>query len=128
MQNLLKALKYCKSKSKLQKKVVVQDNSKQIQKLENKINKLKDLYLDDLIDKETYIKDYKMYTSQLDNLKLEVVVEQERDFSKIEKILNSDYVSIYSNLSLENKRRFWLSIIDRVTILDGKVKEITFLT
>ena len=47
------------------------DNTKAINKIKNKIEKLKDLYLDDLIDKETYKKDYENLNNQLEELSKE---------------------------------------------------------
>lgn len=114
---------------KLKVKVIPtkKDNSSDIKKLKNKINKLKDLYLDDLIDKNTYEIDYKKYTQELARLEINNSSIKPRDFSQVEKILNSDYLTIYNKLTTENKKRFWLSIIDKIYILDGKIKEITFL-
>lgn len=103
------------------------DNSADIKKIKNKINKLKDLYLDDLIDKETYQSDYKKYNQELNKLENQKTTFKPRDFSKIEKILNSDYTTIYNQLTTENKKRFWLSIIDKIYISNGTIKEITFL-
>lgn len=104
------------------------DNSQKIKNIENKINKLKDLYLDDLIDKETYRKDYTELNKELNALKNTIVSEiPQKDFSAIEKILNSDYKKIYNKLTTENKRKFWLSIIDKIYVENGEIKEITFL-
>ena len=127
LKNLNNELEICKGKYKYNKEVVPKDNSIQIRKIENKINKLKDLYLDDLINKDTYTKDYKKYTEELEKLKSKVIIVEKKDFSKIEKILNSDYITTYNNLSIDNKRKFWLSIIDKIYILDGNIKEVTFL-
>lgn len=127
LENLKTEVEKYRLKYKLQKQVIVEDDSKQIQKIQNKINKLKDLYLDDLIDKETYSRDYKKYTTELDRLKHTTIIEGKKDFSKVEKILNTDYITIYNNLTPENKRMFWLSIIDKIHVLNGDIKEVTFL-
>ena len=95
-------------------------------KLEKKLLKLKDLYLDDLIDKETYSKDYKKYSSELEQLK-SVSVPKERDFSYAEQIVNSNYLEMYNKLTIENKKKFWMSFIDKIYIEKGKIKEVTFL-
>lgn len=103
------------------------ENPQKIKSIEKKLEKLKDLYIDDLIDKETYTQDYKRYMNELSKLKTEIIVQKPRDLSHIEKILNSNYVNVYNNLSLENKRRFWLSFIDKIYIEDRKIKRVTFL-
>lgn len=104
------------------------NNSTKIKNIEKKINKLKDLYIDDLIDKETYKKDYEKYKSELDTLKANNIVETpERDYTHITNIINSDYVSIYNNLTITNKKKFWLSIIDKIFVENGDIEKVTFL-
>lgn len=127
LNNILNELERYKSNSKVEEKIPIQQDEKQIKTIENKILKLKDLYLDDLIDKETYTKDYKKYCDELNSLKSVKTIVKNRDLSYAEKILNSDYVSIYNKLSVENRKKFWLSFIDRIYIENGKIKEVTFL-
>ena len=127
LENLGNELSKIKSKNKIKKEIIKKNNTKEIKKIENKIIKLKDLYLDDLIDKDTYAKDYKKYKTELDKLNNTTTIEIKKDYSKIEKIINSDYITIYNNLSLKNKRKFWLSIVDKIYVLDGSIKGVTFL-
>lgn len=127
LNNIIDELKKFKCNVKIQKEIVVEDNPIQIKKIESKINKIKDLYLDDLIDKETYKKDYEKYNLELKKLKTTKLISKPRDLSHIEKILNLDYISIYNKLSIENKKGFWISFIDKIYIENGKIKEVTFL-
>lgn len=104
------------------------NNTQKIKVIEKKIIKLKDLYIDDLIDKTEYKKDYEKYKNELINLKKsETNKEEKKDYSYLKQILNSDYKEIYSKLNTINKKKFWLSIIDKIYIENGKIKEITFL-
>ena len=104
------------------------DNSSKIKSIENKLNKLKDLYIDDLIDKETYRKDYTKLTDELNKLKnVNTELPIQKDFSKLYKLLDSNYIAIYNALTIENKKRFWLSYIDKIIVENGKIKEVTFL-
>lgn len=104
------------------------DNSNEIKKLENKLIKLKDLYLEDLIDKETYKEDYEKYSKQLTKLKsTEEIIEKEKDFSELEKMINSDISNIYNILTKEKKRQFWLSIINKIYLEGTEIKGIEFL-
>lgn len=85
----------------------------------NKIEKLKDLYLDDLIDKETYKKDYENLNNQLEELSKEntnkiVNIEPLQEFLKL------DIPIIYDTLNSLEKRRLWLSIIDYIEIGTNK--------
>lgn len=102
------------------------DNSKKIKALEAKIYKLKDLYLDDLIDKKIYEQDYKKYTTEIENLKSENITEKPKDLSEVNKIINMDIDSLYRYLSDIEKRNFWLNIIDKVEIKKGKIDKIVF--
>lgn len=104
------------------------NNTPKIKSLEKKINKLKDLYLDDLINKETYAKDYKKYTSELLSLKNTTTQEPlKKDYSHLKQILNSDYKKIYNELNKTNKKKFWFSFINKIYVENGEIKEITFL-
>lgn len=80
------------------------------------------------IDKETYIKDYEKYHKEITILKNpSSKKEEKKDLTSIEKILKSNTIIIYNKLSIENKRKFWLSFIDKIYIENGKIKEVTFL-
>ncbi len=101
--------------------------SSKIKEIENKIYKLKDLYLDDLIDKKTYKNDYENLTDKLNKLKAEIEISEKRDTSKLEKMINLNIEKIYFSLSDEEKRTFWLNIIDKIYIEDGEIKEVIFI-
>lgn len=103
------------------------DNSKEIKEIENKIYKLKDLYLDDLIDKDTYKKDYENLSDKLTKLKNIQDLPQKIDTTKLQNIINANFNEIYISLNLEEKRNFWLNIIETITIENGNIKEVTFL-
>lgn len=95
------------------------DNTKVINKIKNKIEKLKDLYLDDLIDKETYKKDYEELNNQLEELSKEdtnkiINIEPLQEFLKL------DIPIIYDTLNSLEKRRLWVSIIDYIEIGTNK--------
>ncbi len=97
------------------------DYSKEISVLENKLVKLKDLYVRDLIRIEDYEKDYKDYIAQLDILyqkkqKKEDNTSPSSNIDTLKAFLNSDFPLIYNNLSREEKRRIWLSVIDYIII------------
>ena len=93
-----------------------------INALENKLVKLKDLYVRDLIRIEDYEKDYKSYIEQLDTL----TQEQEKlknstdnnntDVNKLKSILRQDFLKSYNLLTRTEKRRIWLSVIDYIVI------------
>lgn len=96
------------------------DMSKEITSLENKLNKLKDLYIRDLIRIEDYEKDYKEYVSQLEVLskeqeKIETNIP-DNNLEVLKSFLKQDFSLIYNKLSRIEKRRIWLSVIDYITL------------
>lgn len=120
------AEKYISINSVLEQKTI-KDNSKEIKQVENKLLKLKDLYLDNLINKNVYKSDYEKLNKQLIELKKDTKIPPKKDFTELQKIINSNILQIYSLLSNEEKRTFWLNIIDKIYIENGQIKKVTFL-
>ena len=96
------------------------DMSKEINSIENKLSKLKDLYVRDLIRIEDYEKDYKEYVAQLDELyKQQAKIETnipDTNLDVLKSFLSNDFNSEYKLLSRTKKRRLWLSVIDYIVI------------
>ncbi len=126
LENLNKLIGNTIKNSYIIKPIEKKDNSSKIKTIENKLFKLKDLYIDDLIDKATYEKDYKKYKKEIEDLNQQKEQPQ-KDYSNLQKLINSNWQEIYNSLSLEEKRTFWLNIINQIYIEDGEIKEITFL-
>jgi DNA invertase Pin-like site-specific DNA recombinase len=105
-----------------QKNIKKIDLSKEITGLENKLIKLKDLYVRDLIRIEDYEKDYKEYITQLDNLNTEQekkqnsIPDSKDNIDALKSILKQDFFKLYNKLSRQEKRRIWLSVIDYISI------------
>jgi len=98
--------------------------------LERKIVRLKDLFMDELLDKETYRKDYTTYMEELNNLKPLLYRDDTpavMDLSLLKEVINTDYRVIYDKLTKEEKRRFWFSLLDRVYLENGSVISLKFL-
>lgn len=83
--------------------------------LKRKLTKLKELYVNDLIDIEDYRKDFEIYTAALQQIP-EPTAEKPPDFAAIEKLLQSDFRSIYDTLTREEKRTLWRSVIKEIRI------------
>lgn len=98
------------------------DLSKEISAVENKLIKLKDLYVRDLIRIEDYEKDYKAFITQLEDLEKEQQKldtnspDNEENIKTLKSILKEDIPSIYNSLSRQEKRQIWLSAIDYIVI------------
>lgn len=107
------------------------DMSKEITSVENKLSKLKELYVRDLIRIEDYEKDYKEYINQLNELykkqkKIEINTP-DTNLKVLKSFLNNDFALIYNSLSRKEKRRLWLSMIDFIIIDKDYNIEISFI-
>lgn len=93
------------------KSVKQTDNSEQIARLHRKIDRLKDLYVDELIDMETYKADLEKYRAEIHALE----TPQEVHTEAIEKLLKHNVFEIYQTLDRAQKRRLWRSVIKSIT-------------
>lgn len=112
--------KYIASYEYKEKHYKEMDMSKEISSLESKLNKLKDLYVRDLIRIEDYEKDYKQYVSQLEEMynqqkKIETNIP-DNNLDMLKSFLNNNLLLEYNKFSRLQKRRLWLSIIDYITL------------
>lgn len=107
------------------------DMSKEITSIENKLSKLKDLYIRDLIRIEDYEKDYKEYMLQLDDLNQKQEKIEPKTFNNnlntLKSLLNNNFLSEYKTFNRLQKRRIWLSIIDHITLDKDYNMEIYFI-
>lgn len=83
--------------------------------LKRKLTKLKELYVNELIDIDEYKKDYEIYTAALRQIP-EPAAEAPPDFEAVEKLLQSDFKNIYDTLTREEKRTLWRSVISEIRI------------
>ena len=83
--------------------------------LKRKLTKLKELYVNELIDIDEYKKDYEIYTAALRQLP-EPAAEAPPDFEAVERLLQSDFKNIYESLTREEKRTLWRSVIFEIRI------------
>ncbi|HAH92534.1 MAG TPA: recombinase family protein [Dielma fastidiosa] len=110
------------------KKQIPIDTSKKDSILK-KLNKLKDLYLNDSILLDQYNEEFKKLTGELAKYnEIENEVKAKKiDVSSIKKILNTDFVNLYSSLSRLEKQRLWRSIIDKIIVNEDGTFRIFFL-
>lgn len=77
---------------------------------------MKDLYLDDLIDRAIYERDYKALEEQL----AEADIVPLRTPLNIEELAGS--LAMYTGLSRDAKKAFWSRILKRIEIsIDGEI-------
>lgn len=101
---------------------------KAAEKIKKKLAKLKDLYMNDLIDIDEYKKDYEDLNSQLDELYAEAIEDDAPiDVEAIKNLLSKSTEEIYQTLTAENRRLFWRSFIDKIIVHSRDNMEIIFL-
>lgn len=83
--------------------------------LKRKLTKLKELYVNELIDIDDYKKDYEIYTAALNQIP-DTTQEAPPDFAAVEKLLQKDFRKIYDTLTREEKRSLWRSVIKEIRI------------
>ena len=120
------AKKYITNSKVLAQQESKNSNTELAYQLRKKLEKLKDLYIDDLIDKETYKADYNKITEELARLEIQSKPVASRDYSALEELINSDFKTIYFALSPIEKRRFWITILDTIYMQNGKIERIVF--
>ncbi|MCI9078332.1 MAG: recombinase family protein [Lachnospiraceae bacterium] len=95
--------------------------------IKRKLKKLKELYINDLIDLEDYRKDYQTYTAAL-NQTLNQTKEEPPDFEAIEAVIGDNFGEVYRTFSREEKRTLWRSIIKEICIdKDNNIVSIVFV-
>jgi hypothetical protein len=98
--------------------------SKIISSVNRKLDRLKDLYINDLIS----LNEYKARRADFENQIADAEqVKPSKDLSELKSLLKMDIEHIYQTFSDEEKRYFWRSIIKEIGINDGTVKEIIFV-
>lgn len=84
--------------------------------LKRKLTKLKELYVNDLIDMEEYKKDYETYSAALLKLDEAQIEEKKVDLSGVRQIVSKGFLEIYDALTREEKRTLWKSVLKEIRI------------
>lgn len=85
------------------------------EKLKTKLEKLKDLYMDDLIDKDIYKRDYEEITAKLQELNNRITASSKKvDIQALKSFLDKDIKKIYDTLTRAEKQALWRSVIKEI--------------
>jgi len=80
------------------------------------MEKLGNLYLEDMIDVDYYKKEYNNLKQQLNIVETKEEIKEEIiDYSSLKNFLDNDFITIYNTLENKEKREFWFSIIENIT-------------
>lgn len=91
----------------------VKDNADRIAALTRKRDRLKDLYINELITLDEYRQDLERYNADIDALQAEQIAP--RNTSALKAVLSLDIEHIYGTLTKAEKRRFWRGFVDHIT-------------
>lgn len=121
---------YNKFKIKCEKIEKEQEKKKKIQtpeKLQKELERLNLLFQKGRIEWDYYSKEYDRIETELNEL-LNAAPELEPDYAYLEELLNTDFRTMYYNLTQENRRAFWHSIIRKIHLnTDHTVDSVDFL-
>ena len=95
-------------------------------KIKNKLQRLQELYINELIDLDDYRASYNQYKKELDEITSDTIPVK-KDLSSIRSFLNLDIQNIYDSLTPQERRALWGSIIDKLIISNDEDIEIIFL-
>ena len=85
----------------------------EINKLQIKLDKLKELYLENLIDLRAYKKDHSSISTQLELL---YNTKKRKVTDEFDCLLNADFNFLYGLLSRDEKRILWRTLIDKIEV------------
>lgn len=94
--------------------------------IENKMQKLKDLYLNDLITMDEFKIDREKLLMQLEKINAEDS-HPVKDLSYLQEFLKMDFESVYDSFSIPEKRELWRSVIREIRVDHEKNIRIIFL-
>lgn len=89
-----------------------------------KIDKLKDLYVNDIITMDELKQDKERYTKELESLPRN---QSQKDMAPIRKLLKMDLNSVYETLDPAERRQLWRSVIKEIQIDDCRNLKVVFL-
>jgi len=107
------------------KNAPVVDNKQKQATLLRKIDKLKELYVNDAITLEEFKKDRARYMEQIEALT--TVEAPAKDLTNLRDFLKMDIAAIYDTMTSEEKRYLWRSVIKEIRIDDKHNYQIIFL-
>lgn len=110
-----------------QKNAKVIDYESKRAAIEKKIERLKDLYINEIITMDELKVSKAKYQEELSQLPAEAAAIEKRDLSALRNMLKMDLPSIYFTLNPQERRRLWRSCIREIRVDHDKNIDIVFL-
>jgi DNA invertase Pin-like site-specific DNA recombinase len=125
LENLETHLDYCKLKLKASEETALFDIAeRKRQQLEQKKSRLTDAFLDGIIEKSAFSERMKAIDEELQAIPFP---RHRKRITPAAEVIVKGWQEIYSELNDENKRSFWLSIIDTIWIYPDRSISVDFL-
>lgn len=103
------------------------DKAARIAKLQGKIDKLKELFINDLISLEEYKSDKEKLAAQIDALQAETAEEPTVNTEALKQLHGMNFRGIYEGMEPDEKRRFWRAIIKVIYFDQERNIDVEFL-
>lgn len=127
LDNLEDLLKGEIAKVEIEKKKKRPKPKTNVSALKEKLRRLEVIYMTGNKSDEEYITEAKQINDAIKKAESETRnAADDRDLTNIKEILSTDFKSIYNTLSLEDKRRFWRTLIKRIYIDGNRVERVEF--
>lgn len=106
---------YIVSVEEIQEKEEIKGSTVKLKNMNDKLDRLNDLYIEGRITKEKYDSEYLFIKDKIKSLSSEVKPVKNKDLSRYKKLLDSSGVlDMYNKLTPENKQKFWFEYIDHI--------------
>ena len=94
--------------------------------IKRKLDRLKELYVNEVIDMDTYKSDYAAYTAQLARLEQPEPAASQADIEKLRELLRCDFKTAYAAMDREAKRILWRGTFKAIYVDADKRISISF--
>ena len=95
------------------KQAPIRSAQRERERIERRLDRLKDLYLDEQIDLEEYRKDKEHLLAELDAVRLEGNTDTSA-IDALKSLVGLDLTEIYADLTKPEKRLFWRSVVKQI--------------
>jgi hypothetical protein len=95
------------------KQAPIRSAQQERERIERRLDRLKDLYLDEQIDLEEYRKDKEHLLAELESVQLEETPDTSQ-IDALKSLVGLNLEEVYADLSRAEKRLFWRSVVKQI--------------
>jgi len=95
--------------------------------IERKLSRLKELYINDLIDLDAYKADRAALMAEIEDLQGKATEGRTKAADNLRGLLSPDLWTLYADFTKEEKRRFWRGIIKKIEFGKDRSINVIFL-